>query len=201
MRDEAGGRLRRASFQRVVPGPDRRGRTEAARFFAIAPLERWRRALPGINPRSTRPAVHWFEVLLLAPGNDAGPHFGGHRSSLGIVGVLLVAIGVYGVTSYMVARRTREIGIRIALSADRPTVARMAIAETLRLIVIGAAVGLPLAVVAARLLRAMLFGLSPLDPWTFAGTTALFALVGLVASYLPVRRALAIDPSRALRYE
>jgi predicted permease len=121
--------------------------------------------------------------------------------SLGIVGVLLAAIGIYGVTSYMVARRTREIGIRIALGAGRATVARMAIAETVRLIVIGAAAGLPLAAVTARLLRAMLFGLSPMDPSTFAGTTALFALVGLIASYLPVRRALAIDPSRALRYE
>lgn len=121
--------------------------------------------------------------------------------SLGIVGVLLAAIGVYGVTSYMVARRTREIGIRVALGADRAAVVRMAIGEAVRLIGIGALAGILLAAVAARLLGRLLFGIPPADPITFAGTIALFAVVGLAASYIPVRRALAIDPTRALRSE
>ncbi len=121
--------------------------------------------------------------------------------SLGIVAVLLAAIGVYGVTSYMVARRTREIGIRVALGADRRAVVRMTVGESARLIVSGAALGLPLAVVAGRLLRAQLFGVSPIDPLTFGGVIVLFTIVALAASYVPVRRALAIDPSRALRYE
>jgi putative ABC transport system permease protein len=121
--------------------------------------------------------------------------------SLGIVGVLLAAIGVYGVTSYMVARRTREIGIRVALGADRAAVVRMTVGEAARLIGIGAAAGILLAAAAARVLGGLLFGIPPADPVTFAGTIAVFAVVGLAASYVPVRRALAIDPSRALRTE
>jgi predicted permease len=122
-------------------------------------------------------------------------------ASLGIVGVLLAAMGVYGVTSYMVARRTREIGIRVALGADRAAVVRMTIGEAVRLIGIGAAAGVLLAAGAARLLAGVLFGVPRAEPMTFAGAIALFAIVGLAASYVPVRRALAIDPSRALKSE
>ncbi len=122
--------------------------------------------------------------------------------SLGIVGALLAAIGVYGVTAYMVSRRTREIGIRVALGADRGAVIRMAIGEAVRTLATGGVLGLLLAAAAARVLGSRLqFGIVAVDPVAFAGTLTLFVLVGLAASYMPVRRALAIDPSRALRYE
>jgi putative ABC transport system permease protein len=120
--------------------------------------------------------------------------------TLGMIGALLATMGVYGVTSYMVARRTREIGIRVALGADRGAVVRMAVGETARLLATGGILGLLLAAMAVRLLWGFQFGVAA-DPVPFAGTLALFAIVGLVASYVPVRRALAIDPSRALRYE
>jgi putative ABC transport system permease protein len=121
--------------------------------------------------------------------------------SLGIVGVLLAVIGVYGVTSYTVAQRTREIGIRVALGADRAAVVRMAMGEAAHLVVVGAMGGVMVAAAAARVLRGLQFGIVAADPVPFAGAPLLFALVGLVASYMPVRRALAIDPSRALRVE
>jgi predicted permease len=121
--------------------------------------------------------------------------------SLGLVGVLLAAVGVYGVTSYMVARRTREIGIRIALGADRPGVVRLAMGEAARLLVVGASAGLLLSAGAARVLRGFKFGIMTSDPVPFGAAIMLFVLVGLLASWVPVRRALSIDPSRALRYE
>lgn len=121
--------------------------------------------------------------------------------SLGVIGLLLASIGIYGVTSYMVARRTREIGIRVALGADRAAVVRMTIGETARLLVAGGVLGVLLAAGAVRLLRGLQFGIAAADPVPFVGTLALFAIVGLVASYVPVRRALAIHPSRALRHE
>jgi putative ABC transport system permease protein len=119
--------------------------------------------------------------------------------SLGVVGVLLAAIGVYGVTSYMVARRTHEIGIRVALGADRAAVMRMTLGEAVRLLGAGGAAGILLAAAAARVLSGLQFGIDAADPLPFAASVAIFAAVGLAASYVPVRRALAIDPSRALR--
>jgi predicted permease len=121
--------------------------------------------------------------------------------SLGITGVLLATIGVYGVTSYMVARRTREIGIRVALGADRAAVVRMAMGEAAGLLAVGVFTGLLVAAAAARALRGLQFGIIAADPVAFIGAVLIFAVVGCAASYLPVRRALAIDPSRALRYE
>src|SRR4029079_14786773 len=120
---------------------------------------------------------------------------------LGVVGVLLAAIGVYGVTSYMVARRTREIGIRVALGADRAGVVRMAIGEAARLLSAGVVVGLVVAAPAVRVRRGMQFGVVATDPLAFGSAIALLAVAGLAASYVPVRRALAIDPARALRYD
>lgn len=121
--------------------------------------------------------------------------------SLGLVGLLLAAIGVYGVTSYMVARRTREIGIRVALGAGRAAVMRMAMSEAALLLAIGALAGLMLAAAAARVLRGAQLGVVAADPVPFSGALLIFALIGLAASYVPIRHALAIDPSRALRNE
>jgi predicted permease len=120
---------------------------------------------------------------------------------LGIVGLLLAAIGIYGVTAYAVARRTREIGIRMALGARRTDVLRMVLREGLWLTLVGSAIGLMLAAGASHVLEGFLFGIPPIDPLTFAGTTGLFAVIGLAACYVPVRRATRMNPLEALRYE
>ncbi len=118
-----------------------------------------------------------------------------------VIGLLLAGIGIYGVTAYAVARRTREIGIRLALGARRLDVVRMVLREGLLLTLIGAGVGLTLAAGASHVLAAFLFGIPPIDPVTFTGTTLLFVAIGMAACYAPVRRAARIDPVEALRRE
>jgi predicted permease len=120
---------------------------------------------------------------------------------LGLVGLLLAALGIYGVTAYVVARRTREIGIRMALGASRSDVIRLILRQGLWLIAGGAVAGLMFAAAAGRVLTAYLFGIPAVDPVTYIGVAALFALVGLAACYVPVRRATRINALEALRYE
>jgi predicted permease len=121
--------------------------------------------------------------------------------TLGLVGALLAAIGIYGVTAFAVTRRTREIGIRMALGAQRAQVVGMVMRQGIALAVAGSAIGLLLSAGAAQALAVFLFGVPPLDPIVFGGAAVLFLAVGLAACYLPARRATAIDPLTALRYE
>jgi putative ABC transport system permease protein len=121
--------------------------------------------------------------------------------SIGTVSVLLAAIGIYGVMAYAVTRRTREIGIRLALGARRADVLRMVVREGLALVAIGSGVGIMLAAAAGRVLTSVLVGVPPLDPAILSGTTVLFAIIGAGACYLPARRATRIDAMEALRYE
>jgi predicted permease len=121
--------------------------------------------------------------------------------TVGLVGLLLAAIGVYGVTAYAVTRRTREIGIRIAMGAQRRDVLRMVMGQGIRLVGLGSGIGLLLAAAGSRLLQRLLFGVPPLDPVTFGGAAVLFAVVGLTACYVPARRATRIDATEALRQE
>jgi predicted permease len=121
--------------------------------------------------------------------------------SLGVIGLLLAAIGIYGVTAYMVTSRTREIGIRMALGAQRGNVVRLVLWQGMVLTLSGVAIGLTLAAAASRLLGSLLFGVGATDPITFAGSAALFCAIGLVACYAPARRATEIDAMQALRYE
>jgi predicted permease len=121
--------------------------------------------------------------------------------SLGIVGLLLAGIGIYGVTAYAVARRTREIGIRIALGARRVDIIGMVLREGLSLTIVGSAMGLIVAAATSRVLAGFLFGIPPIDPLTFTGTTVLFVAIGLAACYAPARRATRVDAMESLRYE
>ena len=115
--------------------------------------------------------------------------------------VLLACVGLYGVMAYAVTRRTNEIGIRMALGADRAQVLRMILRESALLVAAGIAVGLPVALAAARLISGQLYGLKPADPSTIAGAIFLIAAVGALAGYIPARRATKVDPMVALRYE
>jgi len=119
----------------------------------------------------------------------------------GLLALALACVGLYGTMSYAVARRTNEIGIRMALGAPRTAVLWHVLRESLLLVAIGAGCGLPIALGAQRLIAALLFGLKPADPVTFLSATAVLALVALFAAYLPARRASRVDPMVALRYE
>src|SRR5207248_1072173 len=120
----------------------------------------------------------------------------------GILGLLLAAIGIYGVTAYSVARRTREIGVRIAMGATRAHIARLALMESARLLLIGSAVGLLAAFFFTRPLAMFLVpGLGPGDPLSFAAVVLFLAAAGFAATLGPVRRALRVDPALSLRYE
>ena len=120
---------------------------------------------------------------------------------LGLLATVLAAIGLYGVMSYTVSRRTREIGIRIALGAERPMVVWLVLKEVALLTVVGIALGLPGALGLSQLVRSQLFGIEPTDPLTLTMAATTLALVGLLAGYLPARRAASVQPVRALRYE
>jgi putative ABC transport system permease protein len=122
-------------------------------------------------------------------------------SSFASLALVLAAIGVYGVMSYAVARRTQEVGIRIALGARSGQVLGMVIRDGMKVIVVSLIVGLASAAAATRLLASQLFGVSTVDPLTFTAVPAILAMVALVACYLPARRASRVDPIVALRAE
>jgi putative ABC transport system permease protein len=121
--------------------------------------------------------------------------------AFGLLAGLLATLGLYGVISYMVARRRNEIGVRMALGADRRRVVRLVLREAGLLLVVGLIIGAGLALWAGKAASALLFGLKPDDPMTLGGAIALLAAVALLASYAPARRASRIEPMHALRDE
>jgi predicted permease len=118
-----------------------------------------------------------------------------------LLALSLAAVGIYGVTSYIVGLRTREIGIRIALGASRRTIGRFLVMQGSSPIVAGIVIGLALALWMSRFAAAFIYEVSPWDPVTFVGVTALLAVVALLASVVPARRAARVDPVVALRHE
>jgi predicted permease len=122
-------------------------------------------------------------------------------AAFGLLATLLAAVGLYGVMSYAVSLRTREIGIRVALGADRRTVLLMVLREVAVLALIGIAIGLPSGYGLGRLVESQLYGLTARDPLTFALATAVLLTSAMLAGYVPAARATRVDPLVALRYE
>jgi ABC-type antimicrobial peptide transport system permease subunit len=122
-------------------------------------------------------------------------------SIFAMVALVLAAIGIYGLMAYAVQQRTQELGIRMALGANRSNVLRLVMAQGMKLAVSGVVLGLALAWGLTRLIASLLFGVTAADPMTFGMVAAILAAVALAAAYVPARRATTIDPLIALRYE
>src|SRR5262249_287450 len=122
-------------------------------------------------------------------------------AALSAVAVLLAAVGLYGVMTYTVTQRTREIGIRVALGAHRKHVFKLVMGEGALLLFIATVLGLTAGAASSRLLSGLLYGVSPTDPQLYGGLSLLLSIIALTACYLPARRATRIDPMMVLRYE
>jgi predicted lysophospholipase L1 biosynthesis ABC-type transport system permease subunit len=122
--------------------------------------------------------------------------FGG---GLGLLGLVLALVGVYGVVSYAASQRTQEIGVRMALGADRSDIVRLVLGRGLLLVIVGIGVGVAIALGASRVVASLLFNVSASDPITFVGVSLLLGAMALVASYVPAWRATRIDPASALK--
>ena len=121
--------------------------------------------------------------------------------SFAATALLLAALGIYGVISFLVSERTQEIGVRLALGASRWNILHMILRQGFGFAILGAAVGLVCALIVSQLMANLLYGVRPTDPLTFAAVVFIFIGVALLACYLPARRAMRVDPMVALRYE
>jgi putative ABC transport system permease protein len=153
-----------------------------------------------LDPALPRPAVSTLREengIVLLPQRVAAIVTG----ALGGVGLLLASVGLYGIVAYQAGRRSREIGIRVALGAQRRDVLGLIVGDGMRLVGLGVATGLLLAAAGTRVMAKLLFGVSPMDAATFAAMSGVFVAVALVASWLPARRAATVDPAVALSAE
>jgi predicted permease len=155
--------------------------------------------------RSIDPALPLFELSTLErrfQNSAARPRlYMSLLASFAVVAVLLAAIGLYGVVSYAVRQQTHELGVRLALGASRGDVVQLVVGSSLKVTAVGAALGIAGALAVSGLLQSLLFGVTANDPWTYGGVVLVIAAVGAAASWIPARRATAIDPAAALRAE
>ncbi|HKW56070.1 MAG TPA: ABC transporter permease [Candidatus Acidoferrum sp.] len=168
-------------------------------------------ASENVNPDIRDAVQSWDKTLPISEirteGAELNQYLGAWRSMSTLLGffsglaLLLAALGLYGAMSYLVGRRTKELGIRLSLGAQKGNMLWMVLSEALLLVAAGFAIGVPTAMVASRLLSSLLFGVTAGDPETIAGAIVIMAVVALLAAYLPARRAMRVDPIVALRYE
>lgn len=153
------------------------------------------------------PSLPVYDVMTMEEGLNGGNGFFLIRMGaliagvLGMLGLALAIVGVYGVVSYAASQRTHEIGVRLALGAQRGDILKLVVGQGLLLVTIGVVIGLGLAFALSRFMANLLFGISAQDPLTFAGVAALLGLIALVACLIPAQRATRVDPVIALRYE
>jgi len=200
--DELGEVPRPEFYQPFLQNPNRRVwitlRLASANLAGVEAAVR--RAVQGIDPDMFVPQLKPMSGMLAQ--NLAQPRF--NMMLLGIfaaVAMVLAAIGIYGVIAYSVAQRTREIGIRMALGAQRTQMLSMVLRQSLTVVLIGLVLGLVAAFAATRLLASMLYGVGANDVLTYATVVMLLSVAALLASYIPARRAMKVDPMIALRYE
>jgi ABC-type antimicrobial peptide transport system permease subunit len=187
------------AFQQV-PDPDQiviEAQVSGAASGAVATL------LGQIKAADPRLPISFIETLDTLITDSAGDQIALAKLSTFFAGLalLLACVGLYGVISYTVAGRTREIGVRMALGARRGDVMGLVLREGMVLVAIGLAVGIPLALAATRLLNSFLFGLNSTDPLSLIAVVLVLGMVAAIAGFIPARRASRINPMVALRYE
>jgi putative ABC transport system permease protein len=163
----------------------------------LAPVRREVQALdPDVVPIDLE-TMKQYMALPLFPAHTTGLLLG----AFGTLALVLAITGLYGVVSYSVSQRTHEIGVRMALGAGARDVLKLAVLQGLRPTLVGVACGLVGAYAVTRVLSSLLYGIRPTDALTFAGVSLLLTGVALIASYIPARRAMKVDPTLALRHE
>ena len=183
-------------LQRYEPGMILEVRTDGEPQAVIPAVRREVASLDPDLPVQTGTMEDALGVSLLP--QRAGATLLGIFSFLGLV---LAAVGLYGVVAYAVTQRTRELGIRVALGAESRDIYRVVLRHGMTLTFVGLIIGIGISLVVTRLARGLLFGVSPVDPLTLGVVAAILAVVALVASIVPARRATRVDPVQALRME
>ncbi len=159
-----------------------------------------RRLLASVDPNLTAPEISSFGEQIQLRTSDK-VMISRLSSLFGLIALLLASVGLYGLTAYQVARRTGEIGIRMALGADRVNILRLVLRGAFLQVAIGLAIGVPLIFLSGKLLANQLYGVGSFNPVIFTLAIAVLAVCALMASILPARRAAGIDPMKALRTE
>ena len=185
--------------QSYAPAANLYARTSGDPTATVAPirnqLQQMDRNLPVLNPTTIA------ETFRNDQGLWAARVGAGLLSLFGALAMALAAIGIYGVLSYTVSQRTAEIGVRMALGAGPRQILKLIVGEGMALALVGAGVGLVFALVAGRLVRSFMFNVSAADPLALGGAALVLISIALLACWVPARRAVKIDPNRALRQE